>query len=155
MPVDPAAVLSQVSGLLGASIGGGASLGIAIYNQRSEKRVQRVVKEVTKREAVYSHFLESASKLVLNAYTHDEIVLRADEQRLIGLIHRMRLFAPEDVVAGAEAVLKAIVEISLKPSIELRQLAMEALSKNPEPDPLLRFSQLSRSDLANVHRSVR
>jgi hypothetical protein len=153
--IDPATVLSQVSGFLGALIGGGASLGVAIYNQRCEKRLQRVAKEITRRETVYSDFLESASKLVLNAYTRDEIVLGGDEQHLIALIHRMRLFAPQDVVAGAEAVLKAIVEISLKPSIELRQLAMEALSKSPDPDPFLRFSLICRSDLDNVHRNVR
>ena len=155
MSVDPADVLSQVSGLLGALIGGGASLGVAIYTQHSERRLQRVAKEITKREAVYSDFVQSASKLVLNAYTHDEIVLRGDEQHLIGLIHRMRLFAPQHVVVGAEAVLKAIVEISLEPGVELRQLAMEALSRSPDPDPLLEFSLISRSDLQNVHRSVR
>ena len=47
----------------------------------------------------------------------------------------MRLFAPPEVVGEAEAVLRAIVEILLKPSIELRQLAREALSKSPDPDP--------------------
>ena len=155
MSIDPAALLSQVSGLLGALIGGGASLAVAIYNQRSETRLQRVAKEITKRETVYADFLESASKLLLNAYTRDEIVLGGDEQHLIGLINRMRLFAPQNVVAGAEAVLKAIVEISLKPSIELRQLAMEALSKTPDPDPFLKFSLICRADLDNVHRSVR
>ena len=60
----------------------------------------------------------SASNLLLNAYTHDEISLGGDEQRLIGLINRMRLFAPAEVVNGAEAVLRAIVEIMLKPSTE-------------------------------------
>jgi hypothetical protein len=155
MSVDPAAVLNQVSGLLGALIGGGGSLAVAIYNQRSERRLQRVAKEVAKREAVYSDFLKTASKLLLNAYTRDEIVLGGDEQHLIGVTHRMRLFAPQDVVSGAEAVLKAIVEISLEPSIELRQLAMAALSKSPDPDPFLKFSLICRSDLDNVHRSVR
>ncbi len=155
MPVDPAAVLNQASGLLGALIGGGASLGVAVYNQRAEKHLQRVAKEIARRERVYSDFLESASKLVLKAYTRDEIVLGGDEQHLIGLIHRMRLFAPQHVVAGADAVVKAIVEISLEPSIELRQLAMEALSKSPDPDPFLQFSVICRCDLDNVHRSVR
>jgi len=75
-------------------------------------------------------------------------------QRLIGLINRMRLFAPTDVVSGAEAVLRAIVEISLKPSVELRQLAKEALSKSLDPDPLLTFSSICRTDLDNVHRTV-
>jgi hypothetical protein len=155
MSVDPAGVLSHVSVLLGALIGGGTSLAVAIYNQRSDQRLQRVAKEITKRERVYADFLESASKLLLNAYTRDEIVLGGDEQHLIGLIHRMRLFAPQEVVASAEAVVQAIVEISLKPGIELRQLASEALSRAPDPHPFLRFSLVCRADLDTVHRSLR
>jgi hypothetical protein len=62
----------------------------------------------------------SASNLILNGYTHDDITLGGEQQRLIGLINRMRLSASSDIINGAEAVLRAIVEISLKPSIELR-----------------------------------
>ena len=150
---DPA-LLSPVSALLGAVVGGGASLLGAVYTQRSRDRVQRVASEIAKRETVYADFVMSASNLLLNAYTHDEISLGGDEQRMIGLINRMRLFAPTDVVDGAEAVLRAIVEILLKPSIELRQLAKEALSKSLDPDPLLVFSSICRADLDNVHRTV-
>ena len=88
----------------------------AIYTQRCQDRLQRVAREVEKRETVYADFVMQASNLLLNAYTRDEIVLGGDEPRLIGLINRMRLFAPQDVVGGAEAVVKAIVEISLKPT---------------------------------------
>jgi hypothetical protein len=66
----------------------------------------------------------------------------------------MRLFTSADVVDGAEAVLRTIVEILLKPSIELRQLAKEALSKSLDPDPLVAFSSICRADLDNVHRTV-
>jgi hypothetical protein len=153
MPIDPA-LLSPLSALLGALVGGAASLLAAIYTQRGHDRIQRIANEITKRETVYADFMMHASKLLLNAYTHDEITLGGDEQRLIGLINRMRLFAPQDVVGGAEAVVKAIVEISLKPGIELRQLAKEALSKHLDPDPLLAFSKTCRVDLDNVHRTV-
>ena len=153
MYIDPA-LLSPVSVLLGALVGGGASLLGTIYSQRSQDRIQRVRSEIAKRETVYADFIMSASNLLLNAYTHDEISLGGDEQRLIGLINRMRLFAPPDVVGGAEAVLRAILEILLKPSIELRQLAKEALSKSLDPDPLLVFSSICRADLDNVHRRV-
>ena len=153
MHIEPALV-GPVSVFLGALVGGGASLLGAIYSQRSQDRVQRVASEIAKRETVYADFVMSASNLLLNAYTRDEIALGSDEQRLIGLINRMRLFAPTDVVNGAEAVLRAIVEISLKPSIELRQLAKEALSKSLDPDPLLAFSSICRADLDNVHRTV-
>jgi hypothetical protein len=153
LAIDPA-LLTPVALLLGALVGGGASLLGAIYSQRSQDRVQRVASEIAKRETVYADFVMSASNLLLNAYTHDEIALSGDEQRMIGLINRMRLFASTDVVDGAEAVLRAIVEILLKPSIELRQLAKEALSKSLDPDPLLAFSSICRADLDNVHRTV-
>jgi hypothetical protein len=66
----------------------------------------------------------------------------------------MRLFAATDVLKGAEEVLKAIVEISLKPSVELRRLAQDALSKSLDPDPLLTFSVICRADLDNVLRTA-
>ena len=96
----------------------------------------------------------NASNLLLNAYVHDDIALGGEEQRLIGLINRMRLFASPDVVKGAEAVVKAIVEISLKPSIEVRRLAKEALSESLDPDALLSFSLVCRADLDNVLRTA-
>jgi hypothetical protein len=135
-------------------IGGGASLIGVIYTQRTQDRLQRVTAEVAKREGVYADFTMSASNLLLKAYTHDEIALGADEQRLIGLINRMRFFAPPEVVGEAEAVLRTIVGISLRPSIELRQLAAKALSENLDPDPLLTFSfsLICRADLDKVHR---
>ena len=153
MQIDPA-LLGPVSALLGALIGGGTSLATAIYTQRHQDRLQRVASEVTKRETIYGDFVMSASDLILNAYIHDEIVLTGDEQRLIGLINRMRLFASAGVVGAAEAVLKAIVEIALQPSIELRKLAAEALSKSPDPDPLLAFSLICKDDLDNVRRTM-
>ena len=153
MTIDPA-LLSPLAALLGAIIGGGGSLIATVYAQRHVDRVQRVASEIAKREATYADFVMSASNMLLNAYTHDELVLTGDEQRLIGLINRMRFFAPLHIVVAAEAVLKAIVEIALKPSVELRQLAKESLSKSPNPDPLLEFSQLCRADLANVRRTM-
>jgi hypothetical protein len=138
--IDPT-LLSPVSALLGAIVGGGASVVAAIYTQRYQDRFQRVAREVEKREAVYADFVMHASNLLLNAYTRDEIVLGDDAPRLIGLINRMRLFASP-------------VEISLKPSVELRELAKEALFKSLDPDPLLAFSSTCRADLDNVRRTT-
>jgi hypothetical protein len=152
MTIDPA-LLSPVSALLGALVGGCASLIAAIYTQHRQDRLQRVASEITKRETVYADFVLHASNMLLRAYTQDEIVLSGDEQRLIGLINRIRFFASPNVVATAEAALRAIVEISLKPSIELRQLATQALSKSLD-DPLLEFSRVCRADLDNVHRTA-
>ena len=86
------------------------------------------------------------------AYTRDELELSGEEQHLIGLINRMRLFATAKVIATAEAVVRDIVQISLTPSMELRQLATEALNKGFEPDLLLNFSRVCRADLDNLRR---
>ena len=106
MTIDPA-LLSPVSALLGALLGAGASLIAAIYTHRGQDRLQRVVAEITKRETVYADFVMNASNLLLRAYTRDELELSGDEQRLIGLINRMRFFAPANVIATAEAVLNS------------------------------------------------
>ena len=153
MQIDPA-LLSPVSMFFGCLMGGSASLVAAIYTRRNQNRVDRVACEIAKREKVYAEFLMNASSSLIHAHVHDEIVLRGDEHRLIGLINQMRLFAPPDIVGTAQAVLRAIIEISLKPSVGLRQLATEALSKNPDPDPLQAFSRLCRADLDNVRRTM-
>ena len=123
-----------------ALVGGSASLIAAIYTQRTQHRLQRVTAEITRRETVYADFVMSASHLLLNAHILDDIALNGDEQRLIGLVNRMRLFAPQEVLVCAEAVLKTILDTYLKPKVELRQLAMEALAEGPRLDPLLPFS---------------
>lgn len=115
----------------------------AVYTQRRQDRLQRVASEITKRETVYADFVISASKLLLNAFIHDEIALGAEEQLLLGLLNRIRLFAPPDFVGAAEAVLRGIVEISLKPRIEARQLAKLVLAKNLDPDPVTAFSSVA------------
>ena len=147
-------LLGPVSALVGALAGGSASLTAAIYTQRVQNRLQRVAAEVAKRETVYADFVMHASHLLLNAQIRDDIALGGDEQRLVGLINRMRLFAPAEVLASAEVVLKAIVEILLKPRVEVRQLAAQALTEETRLDPLLPFSVVCRTDLEHVRRSL-
>jgi hypothetical protein len=153
MNIDPA-LLSATAALVGALIGGGASLAAAMYTQRYQDRLQRVARETTKREAVYADFIMNASKLLLNAYVHDEITLGGDEQHLIGVANRMRLFAPPNVIDEAEAIIRGLIELSLKPRMDLRKLATEELSKHPNSDLLLPFSLACRADLDNLYRTV-
>lgn len=151
--IDPG-LLGPVSALLGALIGGSAPVVAAVYTNRAQNRLQRVAAEAAKRETVYADFVACAAAAVLSAYTHDEIAVGGDEQHLIGLINRMRLFAPQNVIECAEAVLRSILTISLEPSVELRRLATEALAKSVEPDPLRRFSEICRTDLDNILQSA-
>jgi len=153
MQIDPA-LLSAASALVGALMGGGASLAAAIYTQRHQDRLQRVARETTKREEVYADFIMSASKVLLNAYVHDGVSLNGDEQHLIGLANRMRLFSPSNVVDEAEGVIRRLIEISLKPSVDLRKLAIAELSTDQNSDVLLAFSRACRADLDDLYRTV-
>ena len=153
MHFDPA-VLSAMSALIGAIVGGGASMAAAIYTQRYQDRLQRIAREIARREIVYAEFITNASKLLLRAQVRDKITFGGDEQQLIGLINRMRLFAPPHVIDEADAVIKAIVEIWLKPSVEPRKIAEAALSNDTLPDPLLSFSLACRDDLDKIHKRI-
>ena len=153
MAIDPS-FLSAIAALAGTIIGGGASLTTAVYTQRYQDRLQRVARETTKREAVYADFIMYASKLLLNSYMSEGFALKGDEQHLIGLANRMRLFAPPEVIGQAEQVIQGIVELSLKPSVDLRTLTAEELSNDRRHDLVLPFSLACRADLDGVHRVV-
>jgi hypothetical protein len=154
MLLDPP-VLSAISALVGALIGGGASLTAAVYTQRHQDRLQRVAREATKRETVYADFIMNASKLLPTAYLQDGFKLDSDGQHLLGLTNRMRLFAPPNIINEAEAVLRHLIEISLQPSLDLRKFAMAELSKQHDSDPLRSFSLACRADLDEVYRTFR
>ena len=121
---------------MGALIGGGASLAVAVYTQRYQDRLQRIAQEVTKRETVYADFVMNVSNLLLTAYTRNQ-----DEIALSGAEQRHRAHQPHEAFRSArtsspkaEAVLKAIIEISLKPGVALDS-PREALSRSHDPDP--------------------
>jgi hypothetical protein len=64
----------------------------------------------------------------------------------------MRLFTPQNVIDAAEHVIAGIVEISLKPSVDLRKLIAAQLSKDRQHDLVLPFSLACRADLDELSR---
>lgn len=137
---------------MGAMIVGGASLTAAIYSQWYQGRLQMMHREANKREAIYGEFIMSASKAVVKASITDNLSWTRDEQHLIGLINRMRLFAPPGVITEAEAVIRILVGIALQPKRELNELAKTTLTDRSVPDLLLLFSLASQTDLKNIYR---
>jgi hypothetical protein len=153
MHISPA-IVGALSALLGAIIGAAASLAAAIYTQRYQNRLQRVAGETSKRETVYAEFIMSASSLLLKAYVTEGFKLNGEEQHLIGVLNRMRLFAPPAIVDNADAVIRRIIEISLQPSLDLKKHTVVDMAKNRDSDLLLPFSQACRVDLDNVYRTI-
>jgi hypothetical protein len=154
MAIDPA-IISSTSALLGALAGGGASLAAAVYTQRYQDRLQRIARESTKRETIYAEFIMTASAALLNAFGEEGLTPGQDKHQLLGVLGRIRLFAPPVVVAEAERVLQSIVEVALQPVIDLRGLTAADLAQRRESNVLEAFSTVCRSDLDGLYLSMR
>jgi hypothetical protein len=144
MTIDPA-LLSSIGALFGALFGGGASFVSSVYGQRYQERRERLAREFAKREAAYAEFILAATGVLAKAVVSDFEPV-ADEQRLFGLANRIRLFAPAKVIQESETLIRHIVEISLKPRVDYRVAANEALSSSRE-NLLLPLSRACREDL--------
>jgi len=154
MAIDPA-IISSTSALLGALAGGGASLAAAVYTQRYQDRLQRIARESTKREAIYAEFIMTSTAALLNAYAEEGLTFGQDKQQLLGVLQRIRLFAPPVVVAEADRVLQSIVEIALQPVMDFRGLTAAELAERREANILEAFSTVCRADLDDLHLRIR
>ena len=89
---------------------------------------------------------------MVKASITDKLSWTRDEQHLIGLINRLRLFAPPGVITEAEVVIRILVAIALQPKRELNELAKTTLTYRSVPDLLLHFSLASQADLKSIYR---
>ena len=122
-----ASIISALAALTGAAVGGLTS-GIANWlNHRSQVRAQWLLHEKSRRQILYSDFIEVASKCYIDALQHGE----ADILGLVGLyakLSRMRALSSKPVVHCAEEVARKILDTYLEPDrsfVELREMAID------------------------------
>jgi len=119
-----ASVISALSALLGAAIGGFASFLASWMTQRMQVRAQWLVQDRLHRQDLYREFIEEASKCYIDALQHD----KGDIPALVTLytkIQRMRILSPQNVVAAAEQIGHKILDTYLQPDktfLELREM---------------------------------
>jgi hypothetical protein len=100
--------LSGLSALVGAAIGGVTAIASTWLVQHSQARNQRRADMVARRQQFYGNFIDEASKLYIDALTHDQI----DPSKFVQIyatIGKLRLFAPADVVTKADEVIRQIM----------------------------------------------
>ena len=146
MEINPA-ILSSASALLGALAGGSASLGAAVYTQRYQDRLQRNAREISKREDLYAEFIMAASALIVSATFEDGLVVGRSHQELVGMLNRMKLFAPEPVLEEAERVISEIVAIASQPRLIPADVTASDVARIREVDAVAVFSKTCRDDL--------
>ena len=96
-----ASVISAMSALLGAAIGGLASFLASWMTQRMQMRAQWLTQERLRQQDLYKEFIEEASKCYIDALPHAE----GDIPSLVTLytkISRIRIVSSPNVIDSAE-----------------------------------------------------
>jgi len=139
-----AAVISAVSGLAGAAIGGATSAFSSVLSELTKDRRKTAEDSFNRREQVYIAFIKEAADHFVDALTRE-----SDDPKefvsLYALIARMRLGSPDQVVEAAEVVMLKLQKAYAAPTRSLSQVHL--FSKDGEADPLLEFSEACRGDL--------
>jgi hypothetical protein len=140
-------VISGLSALAGAGIGGLASLGGSWLTQWLQIRDKNLELERTRREALYSAFIEEASRLYGDALSHEKDDV-ADLVHLYALLARMRLMSSAAIIAKAETTLQMIIETYLAPNRSLQDL--KGLAAEGGMNFLQEFGEACRDDLRAI-----
>jgi hypothetical protein len=139
-----AAYLSAAAALVGSAIGGFTSLSTTWLTQHGQVRFQRLTQERAERESLFAQFIDEASLLYADAFTHDGTDL-AKISKIYAMIGRMRLVSSKDIVDHADRVSQMIIDTYLAPNRTFRDI--QELRKNGAMDPLKEFSEACRKEL--------
>ena len=104
---------------------------------------------MNRRERLYGEFIDEASRLLADALTHH----LEDPSKMVPLyaiMGKLRLFAPANVVARADAVMGQIVEIYDLPNADFRNPADRPAQERV--DILRAFGEACREDLERYVR---
>ena len=139
-----AAYLSALSALAGSAIGALSSLATTWLTQNAQNRATYLNQQRAKREALYSEFIDEASRLFTDALSHE----MEDPSKLVHLYsiqNKIRLFASPEIVDRTKEVMEAIIAAYYAPSRKFTR-ADEIISHS-ELDPLRAFSESCRAEL--------
>jgi hypothetical protein len=140
-----AALLSAFSALAGSAIGALSSLVTTWMTQNAQNRTTYLNQQRAKREALYSEFIDEASRLFTDALSHE----MEDLSKLVHLYsiqNKIRLFASQEIVDRTKEVMEAIIAAYYAPSRKFTR-AEEIINHSGELDPLQGFSESCRAEL--------
>ncbi len=110
------ALISGVAALAGSAVGGLASVAATWMAHHHQDRRERAVMQTTRRERVFTEFMDQASRAFGDALVHR----LEDPSKLVPLyatIGKLRLFASSATVAAAEGVMDRIVSAYYCPPV--------------------------------------
>jgi hypothetical protein len=148
---DVSAVLITCGAALAGTALGGLTCACAIYFMQFQQwRASRTKSELTRREDVYSRFIEQASEICLDAVetVHEPGNLIC----LAALVGRIRLASTQPVLEAAEAVMDFLLETCQRPVAEVR----DVIDKAPRDfmAPLTAFAAACRAERERMLRGL-
>ena len=138
------AAFSALAALAGSAIGGLTSFLSSWLSQNAQLKAQLFLRDKSRRQKLYRTFVEEASRLYIDALTHDAPDL-SKTITLYALISRMRVLSSPRVVAEADKIARLIVDSYPEPNrtfTELRQM----MDVNAF-DPLRGFAESCREEM--------
>ena len=138
------AYLSALAALAGSTIGGLTSLTASWLTQHVQFRTQLRASNLNRREQLYEHFIEEASRLYTDAYEHNEAEA-AKLVNLYALVSKMRVLSSPRIVESADRVVRMIVETYLAPNKTFGDV--KQIMDHDDLNPLLEFSNACREEL--------
>ena len=112
--------------------------------QHVQFRAQLLASDLNRREQLYEHFIEEASRLYADAYEHNEAET-AKLVNLYALVSKMRVLSSPRIVESAERVVRVIIETYLAPNKTFREVV--EIVDNDAMNPLRAFSNACREEL--------
>lgn len=140
--IDP--ILSTVSALAGSGVGAIAGTATTWITMKSRERAQSLRRTISRKEALYSAFIDEAALLFTDALTHN----LDDPSKLVrfySVVSKLRLVASPQVISLAEEVMRRIVEQYDRPNGAFHLPTKEEEAR--DIDILRRFSEACRLDL--------
>ena len=113
-------------------------------SQHVQFRTQLRASDLNRREQLYEHFIDEASRLYAVAYEHNEAEA-AKLVNLYALVSKMRVLSSPRIVEHADRVVRVIIETYLAPNKTFPDV-VEILD-NEAMNPLRAFSHACREEL--------
>ena len=140
-------IIAAGAAALGSVVGAAATIGTTWITQRTQTVRAKVEAKIRDRETLYGEFITEASRLTVEALTHQ---LEQPETlvKLYGILGRIRLVAAQPVLASAEACCRQIIDFYAKPNLTVEQLRTALV--NHEVDLIKEFSTVCRTELLEI-----
>jgi hypothetical protein len=140
-------IITAMAIILGSVVGAIATVGTSWLTHRTQAARSKTEATLRDRQALYGEFITEASRLTVDAFTH-ELEQPATFVKLYGLLGRIRLVADDAVLASAEACCRQIVDLYSRPNMTMAEI--RAAVEQGHIDPIKAFSTDCRAELLGI-----